>query len=61
MFGNALCDIDSLWWSIYSLFFSYTIMIISLSCIFETEMHMFRTGHGMAAAQISLDIIYTDR
>ena len=25
---------------------SYTIMIISLSCIFETEMHMFRTGHG---------------
>ena len=39
---------------------SYTIVIL-LSCILETETYMFSTGHGTAAAQIWLDIIYTGR
>ena len=35
--------------------------MLSLSRVFETEMHMLSTGHDTAAARIWLDIIYTGR
>ena len=72
--SSASRDIDSTWRSIYGLFCrqkkrtgrhkntecSYIVMIL-LSHVLGTKTHWFSTWHGMVAARIWLDIVYTGR